>query len=219
MAVKIEAVDANNPNPQILKRAAKLVSEGEVLVCPTDTGYAFAANAIEPKAVIKVFNLKGRSYSNPIHVAVSSVEEARRYARLNKAAEHLARSFLPGAVTLVLLRKKIIPSLLVSGRDTVGIRIPDNKVMLDLAAVTNLPLTATSANISGRPTPYTVKDVVDQLGEAIEDVALVLDQGPLHPPELSTIVDLTVDPPQLLRQGRVSWEDICGVLQSLQDSG
>ena len=215
MAVKIEAVDANDPDPQILGRAAKLISEGEVLVCPTDTGYAFAANALEPEAVVKVFNLKGRSYSNPIHVAVSSMREAGKYAHLSNAAEHLARSFLPGALTLVLPKKEIIPSLLVSGRDTIGIRIPDNRIILSLAAMTNLPLTATSANISGRPTPYNAREVVEQLGENIENVALVLDQGPLHSTELSTIIDLTVSPPQLLRQGRISWEEIQQVLKSL----
>jgi len=219
VAIKIEVIDADNPAPRVLRRAARLISQGEVLVCPTDTGYAFSTNALDPKAVGKVFNLKGRSYSNPIHVIVSSVEEAEKYAHLNKAARYLARSFLPGALTLVLPKKEIIPSLLVSGRDTIGIRIPDNKVILDLATMTNLPLTATSANVSGRPTPYTTREVVEQLGEDIENVALVLDQGKLHLPGLSTIVDLTVDPPRLLRQGRISWEKVCQALQLLQDSG
>ena len=219
MTVKIEVIDASRPDPHILRRAAELVSKGEVLVCPTDTGYAFSANALDLKAIDKVFHLKGRSYSNPIHVAVSSVDEVGKYACPNKAAEHLARHFLPGALTLVLPKKEIIPSLLVGGRDTIGIRIPDNKVILNLAAMTGLPLTTTSANISGRPTPYTAEEVVEQLGEAIENVALVLDQGTLHPRELSTIIDLTVDPPQLLRQGRISWEEIEEALQSLQDSG
>jgi len=219
VAVEIKVIDADNPDPQILRRAAKLIAKGKVIVCPTDTGYAFAANALEPKAVVKVFNLKGRSYANPIHVAVSSLETAKKYARFNETAEYLAHRFLPGALTLVLPKKEIISSLLVAGRDTIGIRIPDNKVVLDLATMTNLPLTATSANISGRPTPYSAQEVVDQLGEAIENITLVLDQGPLPMRELSTIVDLTVSPPQLIRQGRVSWLELRQVLQSRRDSG
>jgi len=219
MAVKIEAVDAANPDIQILRRAAQLISQGEVLVCPTDTGYAFSANALDPEAVAKVFSLKGRLYSNPMHVAVSSIEEAGKYAYLNESAERLAGRFLPGALTLVLPKKEIIPSLLVGGLDTIGIRIPDNRVILNLAGMTKLPLTATSANISGKPTPYNVKEVLEQLGEYIENVALVLDQGPLHSPELSTIIDLTIHPPQLLRQGRISWEEVWKVLQSFKDSG
>lgn len=218
MAVEIEVVNANKPSPRILKRAARLIAKGKVIVCPTDTGYAFAANALDTKAVVKVFNLKSRSYSNPIHIAVNSIEAAEKYAYLNKAAECLAHSFLPGALTLVLPKKEIIPPLLVAGGDTIGIRIPDNRVILDLTTMTNLPLTATSANISSRPTPYSAQEATEQLGETIENVALVLDQGPLPVHELSTIVDLTVSPPQLIRQGRVSWLEIRQVLQSFQAS-
>lgn len=217
MAVDIEVVKADKPSPRILKRAARLIARGKVIVCPTDTGYALAANALDAKAIVKVFNLKGRAYSNPIHVAVSSMEAAGKYAHLNKTAEYLARSFLPGALTLVLPKKEIIPPLLVAERDTIGIRIPDNKVILDLAAMTGLPITATSANISSQPTPYSVQEVVHQLGEAIENVALILDQGTLPVHGLSTIVDLTVSPPQLIRQGRVSWLELRQALPSLQD--
>ena len=218
MVVKIEVVQADRPSPRLLERAARLITKGKVIVCPTDTGYALAANALDAKAVLKVFSLKGRAYSNPIHIAVSSMEAAEKYALLNKTAEHLARSFLPGALTLVLPKKEIIPPLLVAGLDTIGIRIPDNRVILDLAAMTNLPITATSANLSGQPTPYSAKEVAEQLGETIKNVALILDQGPLPAHGLSTIVDLTVSPPQLIRQGRVSWLEIRQVLQSLQVS-
>ena len=169
--------------------------------------------------MVRVFHLRGRDYSNPAYVAVSSVEAAENYGHLSNTARYLAHRFLPGALTMILPKKEIIPALLVAGRDTVGIRIPDNRVILDLAAATNLPITATSANISGKPTPYSVPEVVSQLGETIENVALVLDQGPLPIRELSTIIDLTVSPPQLLRQGRISWIELWQVLQSLPDAG
>jgi len=216
--VKIETIDAAKPDSQILREAANLIAKGEVLVCPTDTGYAFSANALDIRAVAKVFSMKGRSYSNPIHVAVSSIEEAAKYARINEAARHLAAHFLPGALTIVLTKRETIPAMLVAGRDTIGIRIPDNKIILGLAEMTVRALTATSANISGQPTPYTVAEVAEQLGEDIKNVALILDQGPLARRELSTIVDLTVSPPQLIRQGRVSWLEIREVLKRLQSS-
>ncbi|MFC1955068.1 L-threonylcarbamoyladenylate synthase [Chloroflexota bacterium] len=216
MAVNIKMIDHENPEPQILKRAAELISQGEVIVCPTDTGYAFSANALDVKAIARIFVLKKRSYTNPIHVAVSSIAAAKKYAHINKAAKCLADSFLPGALTMILPRKEAIPAILVDGRDTIGIRIPDNRVILALAAMTNLPLTTTSANISGRPTPYTVEEVVRQLQETAGIVALVLNQGTIYPSELSTIVDLTFVPPRLLRQGRISWEDIRSALQSLE---
>jgi len=218
MRVEVAAINPDRPSKQVLKRAARLIAKGAVLVCPTDTGYALAANALDTRAIVKVFNLKGRAYSNPIHMAVSSLEMAGRYAHLSPEAEKLAHNFLPGALTLVLPKKEIVPSLLVAGRDTVGIRIPDNKVMLELAAMTDLPITATSANASGQPTPYSVPEVLRRLGEAAEQVSLILDQGLIPSRGLSTIVDLTVSPPQLLRQGLVSWLEIRQVLQALQDS-
>ena len=218
MQAKIEKVNPKKPSKQVLKHAARLIRKGAVIVCPTDTGYALAANALDTKAIVKVFNLKGRAYSNPIHVAVSSLEMAERYARISPEAERLAHSFLPGALTLVLPKKEVVPSLLVAGYDTVGIRIPDHKVMLDLAAMTELPITATSANVSGQPTPYSVPEVINLLGGVVEQVALILDQGLIPSRGLSTIVDLTVSPPQLLRQGLVSWLEIRQVLQALQDS-
>jgi len=213
MMAKIEKIDAANPDKEILEQAGRLINKGEVVVCPTDTGYAFSANALDTKAIAKVFHLKGRSYSNPIHVAVSSIEEAGKYADIDETARFLADRYLPGALTLVLPKKEIVPSMLVAGLDTIGIRIPDNPVILRLTEMTRRPLTTTSANVSGKPATYSVEEVEAQLGENVRDVALILDQGPIKIRELSTVVDLTVSPPQLIRQGRVSWLELREVLK------
>jgi L-threonylcarbamoyladenylate synthase len=213
MKTRIEKIDESNPDAEILQQAARLVKKGEVVVCPTDTGYAFSASALDTRAIARVFHLKRRSFANPIHIAVSTIGEAGKYARVDEAARYLAGHYLPGALTLVLPRKETIPSMLVAGLDTVGIRIPDNRVMLRLLAVTGLPLTTTSANISGRPAPFSVEEILAQLGEGVRDIALILDQGPLKVRELSTIVDLSVSPPQLIRQGRISWLEIREVLK------
>ena len=205
-------VDAFNPDSEVIERTARLINRGEVVVCPTDTGYAFAANALDTRAIARVFDLKGRSFSNPIHVAVGSIEEAGKYAQINEVARYLAGHFLPGALTIVLPKKETIPSMLVAGLDTVGIRIPDNNVILKLTAAAERPLTTTSANISGQPTPYTVEEIVGQLGDNIRKIALILDQGLIKTHELSTIVDLSVSPPQLIRQGLVSWLEIHEVI-------
>jgi L-threonylcarbamoyladenylate synthase len=213
MKTKIEKIDAASPDDRILERAVRLLNRGEVVVCPTDTGYAFSANALDTRAITRVFHLKGRSYSNPIHVAVGSIAEVEKYAHMNEAARYLAVHYLPGALTLVLKRKELIPSMLVAGLDTVGIRIPDNRVILRLLEMTGHPLTTTSANISGRPGTYSIEEVVTQLGESLGDVAMILDQGPLKMRELSTIIDLAASPPQLIRQGRISWLEIREVLK------
>jgi L-threonylcarbamoyladenylate synthase len=208
MKTRIEKVDPINPDVKILERAVRLIDRGEVLVCPTDTGYAFSVNALDARAVGRVFHLKGRAFSNPMHIAVSSIAVIEQYAYLTDAARHLAGRYLPGALTLVLKKKEIIPSMLVAGLDTVGIRLPDNKIILRLAEMSGHPLTTTSANISGRPGTYSIDEVTAQLGDSLAQVALLLDQGPLPSRELSTIVDLSVSPPQLIRQGRISWLDI-----------
>ncbi|MCK4274707.1 MAG: threonylcarbamoyl-AMP synthase [Dehalococcoidales bacterium] len=219
MKAKIEKIDAANPDKDILEQAGRLINKGEVVVCPTDTGYAFSANALDTRAIAKVFHLKGRSYSNPIHVAVSSIDEAGKYADIDATARFLAEHYLPGALTLVLPKKEAVPSMLVAGLDTIGIRIPNNPVILRLVEMTGHPLTTTSANVSGKPATYSVEEVEAQLGENIRDVALILDQGPLKVRELSTIVDLSVSPPQLIRQGRVSWLEVREVIKRFQTSG
>ena len=216
--IKIEKVDAVSPDLNVLEQARKLIMRGEVVVCPTDTGYAFSANALDTKAIAQVFRLKGRSFTNPIHMAVGSIEDAEKYVQVNDAARHLAKHFLPGALTLVLGRREKVPSLLVAGLDTVGIRIPDNRVIISLVVKCDRPLTTTSANISGQPTPYTVEEILEQMKENVKGIALILDQGPIIKRELSTIVDLTASPPQLIRQGRVSWLEIREVLNRLQSS-
>ncbi|MDD5127015.1 MAG: L-threonylcarbamoyladenylate synthase [Dehalococcoidales bacterium] len=208
MPARIEQIDAQSPSPLVLQKAADLLRRGEVIVSPTDTGYAFSANAVNVDAIAKVFNLKGRSFNNPIHIAVDSLQGAEKYARINKTAEYLAAKFLPGALTIVLPKKDPVPSLLVAGLDTVGIRIPNNPAILGLVRLTGFPLTTTSANISGKPAPYEVGEIIEQFGADIENIALILDQGKISPPEVSTIVDLTVDPPRLLRQGRIPLGEI-----------
>lgn len=212
MKTVIARIDAANPDNAILERAAGEIKRGRIIVCPTDTGYAFAASAVDTRAIAMVFQLKGRSFSNPIHIAVGSLDEAEKYAEVSQAARILAERYLPGGLTLVLPRKKIVPSILLGGRQTVGIRIPDCLVMLRLIGLVGLPLTATSANISGQATPFSVAEIVAQYGENIPGVPLVLDQGQIPGREVSTIVDLTVQPPQLIRQGRISWPDICQTL-------
>jgi L-threonylcarbamoyladenylate synthase len=208
MKAKIVKIDAANPDPKILEQAAKLILKGEVIVCPTDTGYAFSANALDIRAIARVFQLKGRVYSNPIHIAVRTIEDAENYAYVNEAARYLAGRYLPGALTLVLKKKETIPSLLVAGLNTVGIRIPDNAAILKLAEMTSKPITTTSANISGKPGTYSIEEITAQFGESIEQVAMLLDQGAVKIREVSTIVDLASNPPQLIRQGKISWLEI-----------
>lgn len=208
---RVERIDPDHPDPHLLRLAADLILNDEVVVCPTDTGYAFGANALSEFAIERVFALKGRSLDNPIHIAVGSIEEASRYAIVPDMAAYLMRRFLPGGLTLVLLRKDVVPARLVGGRNSVGIRIPDNRVILGLVSLSGVPVTTTSANLSGRPTPYDVAEVSRQEGKEIE---LVLDQGPLPAHGVSTIIDLSSGSLRLLRPGVIGIEKIKVALES-----
>jgi len=217
MASKIAKIDPAAPDEEMLRQAARLVKRGEIVICPTDTGYALTANALDTRAITKVYRLKGRPYANPIHVAVGSIDAAEKYAHVTAAARYLAGHYLPGALTLVLKKRETVPSMLVAGLETIGIRVPDNAVILRLAELTGLPLTTTSANISGRLPTYTAAEVIAQFGQDIGGAAMMIDQGPLGVRELSTIIDLTASPPQLIRQGRISWLELREFLQRLPD--
>ncbi len=213
MKASIEKIDPANPDSSILQRAAGILKQNAVIVCPTDTGYAFAANALNIQAIHGVFDLKGRAFSNPIHVAVRNIEEAVKYAIVNESARFLAERYLPGALTLVMKKKDIVPSVLVAGMETVGIRIPDNRTILDLLELVDFPLTTTSANVSGKPGTYAVEEIIDQLSDMIHCVPLLLDQGEIKSREVSTIVDVSVTPPQLIRQGKISWPELQEALE------
>ena len=202
----------------ILEKAAKLILKGGVVVCPTDTGYAFSADALNVRAIAKVFQLKGRSFTNPIHIAVRNMDEADKYACVNDAARYLAKRYLPGALTLVMRKRETIPSLLVAGLNTVGIRIPKNDAILKLVELTGKPVTTTSANIRGKPGTYAVEEVTAQLGADVDKVDFILDEGPIKVREVSTIVDMEANPPQLIRQGKISWLDIHESLERFEQT-
>ena len=175
-----------------------------MLVLPTDTCYIFAANALDPVAVERVFAIKKRPLGQPIHMAVRDMDMAEKYVELNEAARLLAAMFLPGPLTLVLPKKEIVPDALVRGGQTLGIRVPDNRVLLEVVGAADLPVTATSANVSGLPTTYTVAEVLEQLGDQWDRLALALDQGPLLEVATSTIIDLSSSEPRILREGPIS---------------
>ncbi len=204
----IGVIDPSHPDSVLLEKAVDALKRSEVIVCPTDTGYAFSANALDIKAIAHVFNLKGRSFNHPIHIAVNNIDEAEKYAQVNEAARFLANRYLPGALTIVMKRRDTIPSLLVAGMDTIGVRIPDNQVIMLLTEMTGFPLTTTSANISGKPGAYNIEEMQAQLGAELKNIAVVLDQGAISSKEVSTVVDISLYPPQLIRQGKISWIDI-----------
>jgi L-threonylcarbamoyladenylate synthase len=193
-----------------IKEATKILKEGGLVIYPTDTLYGLGCNALDESAVKRVFTAKKRPPSNPLPIAASDIETIKQYALLSDSAEKLAKVFLPGPLTMVL-QKKNLPDILTSGLPKVGIRIPDSVIALNLIKLSGVPITATSANISGNAAPVSADDAALQIKEA--DIAL--DAGRLGGGIPSTVIDLT-GKPKILREGvikRRALEKVIGELE------
>ncbi len=188
-----------------IKEASKLIRSGKLVIYPTDTLYALGCDALNEHAIRRVFLVKKRSFSKPLPIAVHSIEMMERYAYLNEKAKVLIKEFLPGALTIVLKKKEKIPHILTAGFDKVAIRIPANDIALRLIEAAEVPLVATSANISGEPPPASIEKIKIKAD-------YILDGGKLEGIP-STIVDLTEKKPKILRRGMIDEQRIFKVLQ------
>jgi len=190
-------------------RAAGLLRAGEVVALPTETVYGLAANALNPAAVERIFQIKGRPAHNPIIVHVASAEMAKRcVAHWPPLAEKLARAFWPGPLTLVLPRAKDIPEVVTAGGPTVGVRWPSHPFIQAVIRACDFPLAAPSANPSNRVSPTTAEHVRKHLGHKIP---LIVDGGQCQIGIESTVLDLSVSPPRLLRPGMIHEQALLAV--------
>lgn len=194
------------PDPSILStsisRAVEILKSGGVIALPTDTLYGISANALDPDAAAKVFGVKDRGERSPLPIFISDTSEIFHYGRdVPDAALRLAEVFWPGKLTIVVSKSELVPSVVSGGFDTVGLRIPDHPTPREIVHELGAPITATSANVSGRPPLTAATDVADELGARLD---LVFDGGVLSPSLPSTVINLTTDPPRILREGAVS---------------
>lgn len=195
-------------------RAAELLRAGELVGLPTETVYGLAANALDAVAVAKIFQVKGRPAHNPVIVHVVGVEMATRCVReWPVAAAQLARSFWPGPLTLVLDRSRDIPDIVTAGGETVAVRWPAHPLMQSVIRTCGFPLAAPSANRSSEISPTNAEHVRGSLGSRIP---LIVDGGQSQVGIESTVVDLTVDPPRILRPGMIHAESLLAVLGRLE---
>jgi len=181
-----------------------------LVIYPTETVYGLGADACSDGAVTKVFGAKRRLLKNPIPIAVNSFEMARKIAESTPVAEKLFEKFLPGPLMLVLSAKPKISELVTAGTGKVGVRVPDHPVALKLIDFVGGPITATSANLSGKPAPCVLEEALEQVGR---NVAIVLDAGKCKLGVPSTVVDLTSGRPRILREGPIPAEKIKKVLK------
>ncbi len=196
-------------------RAVELLRAGEVVALPTETVYGLAANALDAKAVARIYEVKGRPAHNPVIVHVASVEMAKRcVADWPAPAEKLAKAFWPGPLTLVLPRAKNVPDIVTAGGETVGVRWPSHPFIQEVIRACDFPLAAPSANLSNQISPTNAGHVAKQL-----KIKLIVDGGQAQVGIESTVIDLTVNPPRLLRPGMIHEQALMAVTGRLAVGG
>jgi L-threonylcarbamoyladenylate synthase len=210
MNTKIISINAKKPEPEKIKKAAKIIKRGGIVAFPTETVYGLGADVLDKKAIDKIFKAKGRPSDNPLIVHIANKEDAEQLVKdvpLN--AKKLMDEFWPGPLTLVLKKKPIVPDNVTCGLDTVAIRMPNHAVALDLIKQSGCPIAAPSANISGRPSPTSASHVMQDLKGKIP---LVISSGKTDIGLESTVIDMTKKIPVILRPGKITLEEIKKVI-------
>ena len=189
-----------------IAQAGSLLAGGEVVGIPTETVYGLAANALDEAAVAKIFAAKGRPQDNPLIIHISALDQLEDLAEeISPAVWQMAEHFWPGPLTMVVKKKDIVPDRTSAGLDTVGIRMPSHPVARAIIDAAGVPLAAPSANTSGKPSPTTARDVLDDMNGKIP---AIVDGGACTVGVESTVVDMTGEFPQILRPGAITEEMI-----------
>lgn len=203
--MKTRVFTANEVTP-----AAEILRRGGLLGIPTETVYGLGANGLSEAAVAGIFAAKGRPQDNPLILHIPSVDWLERYCvDIPQGAYALAEHFWPGPLTIILKRGSAVPDVVTAGLDTVGMRCPDHGVCREIIVATDVPVAAPSGNTSGRPSPTTAAHMLEDMDGKIDGI---VDGGPCMVGVESTILDLTVTPPRLLRPGGVTLEALQAVL-------
>jgi len=204
--MRVLKVDPLRPDPEAIRNAAEAIRSGGLVIFPTETVYGLGANALDAAAVQRVFEAKGRPADSPLAVQVGDKAAiAEVTTDLSATARRLIDSLVPGPITLVMKRSGAVPPIVSGGRDTIGVRVPDNPVALALLKEVGGPIVATSANRSSQCEPSHAAEAVRQIGSFVD---VVLDAGPGGYGVASTVVDTTVSPVRILRRGALSVEDV-----------
>ncbi|MGL4911999.1 MAG: L-threonylcarbamoyladenylate synthase [Romboutsia sp.] len=210
MKTMISSIDINNIDMKEIKKQAKLLSEGNTVIFPTETVYGLGANALDENAVKKIYEAKGRPSDNPLIVHIYEKKEVYDLANdVSENAEIVMGKFWPGPITIILNKKDIVPNTTSGGLDTVAIRMPSHKIAREIIKQAGVPIAAPSANISGRPSPTKANHVKEEMEGRVGGIVL---GGDSNFGLESTVLDLTGKIPMILRPGSITKEDLEEIL-------
>lgn len=213
METKIIKIDKKNINKEDIQLAANLIKLGEVVAFPTETVYGLGANGLDDKAVKKIYQAKGRPNDNPLILHIANISELDLLVKeIPDIAYKLIDNFWPGPLTIIFKKKDIVPGIISAGLDTVGIRMPENKIARELIIQAGVPIAAPSANISGRPSPTRATHVIEDMKDKIP---MIIDGGNTDVGLESTVIDVSSDIPMILRPGGISYEELKDIIPNI----
>jgi L-threonylcarbamoyladenylate synthase len=200
---------------KILSEVERILRLGGLVIVPTDTVYGIIGDATKAEAVKKIFAVKKRPREKVFPIFVKNVNEARKIAYIADAKAKFLERIWPGPLTVVFQHKEKLPKILTGGKDTVGIRMPNNSFLLELLSRLDFPLFQTSANISEKPPAKNIEEIKEYFGKAEAKPDLVVDGGELKG-KSSTVIDYTGKEPMILRVGLVKREELDRILESIK---
>lgn len=204
MKTKVVRLDENNIDEHAISEAGDVLREGGLVVFPTETVYGLGANALDKDAVKEIFKAKGRPQDNPLIVHISKVKDIEDLVeKIPPIAQKLMDKFWPGPMTIILKKKDIIPNETSAGLDSIGIRMPSNKIAMELISMAGVPIAAPSANLSGKPSPTDLETCIEDLDGRVN---AILGGDTSEVGVESTVIDCTIDPPCILRPGGITLE-------------
>jgi len=189
-----------------LERIADTLKDGGLVVFPTETVYGLGGNGLDKNACKKIYEAKGRPSDNPLILHIAEIKQLKELVEeIPEVAKKCMDRFWPGPLTIIFKRSKLVPNEATGGLDTVAIRMPSNEIAHEILKEVYLPIAAPSANLSGRPSPTETKHVVKDLKGRVD---IIVDGGHSVVGIESTVLDVTVDPPMILRPGKITLEDL-----------
>ena len=190
----------------MIEKAAELIKQGKIVVFPTETVYGIGANALDEKAVRKLYEVKKRPLNKPISLLVSNMEMVKAIAKdITEVEYKIMGKFFPGPLTIILKKKDIVPDIVTAGQDTVGVRMPSGEIARKLVELSGVPIATPSANISGQPSGTNLSEIKENFEENVD---FYIDGGNSELGISSTIVQVIDGKIEILRQGSITLEQI-----------
>lgn len=197
-----EIIESESLNEKKLEEIGKDLRKGKLVVYPTETSYGLGTNALDKEAIQKIYKVKGRPEEKKLTVVVSNLDSALKYCSLNKKELKICKEFMPGPLTILADKNKQIPDLL---NDRFAFRVPSNKIARDLSSYSEVPVIATSANLSGGGQIFSIESLNEKIKKKVD---YIIDSGELEKTPASTIIDLSSGNLKLVREGPIKRKEL-----------